>query len=190
MQGTMTATDVATAAQRQYFSRPADERFSSLEDLHRMVHDRRMSALEFDADITDLRARRSDDGTLQLVANGNSMEPTHWAFGQTAGLIGAPAAYLRKLASQGADDLVVQCLNQGIAKRDRDGFKFLAVDAPTGESTTLYATTSPSYGRIWDADVVDMAKQVIDAQDGRFYSPWAWGHKHRALFGSHQDLFM
>jgi hypothetical protein len=190
MQGMMTATDVATAAQRQYFSRPADERFSELDDLYRSVHDRRMTALEFEADIRDLRAQPASGGGLELVANGNSMQPTHWAFGQTASLIGAPAAYLRKLAAQGAEDIVLQALNHGIARRERAGFKFLAVDDPTGDSTTLYATTSPTYGRIWDADVVEAAKTLIDAQDGRFYSPWSWGRKHRALFASHQDVFM
>jgi hypothetical protein len=190
MQGMMTATDVATAAQRQYFSRPADERFSELDDLYRSVHNRRMTALEFESDIRDLRAQPATGGGLELVANGNTMQPTHWAFAQTAALVGAPAAYLRKLAAQGAEDLVLQALNHGIQRRERAGFKFLAVDDPTGDSTTLYATTSPTYGRIWDADVVEAAKTLIDAQEGRFYSPWSWGRKHRALFASHQDVFM
>jgi hypothetical protein len=190
IQGVMTGGDIMTAAQRQYYARPADQKFSSLDELYAKVHSRRMSAIEFESDIVDMSAHQSPGGGVVFSAKGNFMQPTHWAFGQTAALIGAPAAYLRKLSTQGAEDIVVKLLNHGIAKREAAGFKFLAVDEPNGDDTTLYAATSPSYGRIWDADVVESTKRVIDAQDGKFFSPWAWGHKHRALFGSSQDVFM
>lgn len=188
-QDTMTSVDIATAAQTQYFSRPADQKFSTLDDLYNKVHSRRMSAIEFEADIVDVHASVTPEGGLVYEAKHNTLSPTHWAFGQTAARIGVPAAYARKVASQGRVDLVAEMLNHGIAKSEHEGFKFLATDEPSG-STTLYAATSPSYGRIWDADVVESTKQVIDAQNGTFYSPWAWGHKHRALFGSSQDVFM
>jgi hypothetical protein len=190
IQGIMTASDITTAAQRQYYSRPADEKFSSLDDLYAKVQARRMAALEIESDIVDLTAHQAPEGGITFAAKGNFMQPTHWAFGQTASLVGAPAQYLRKLAQQGAEDMVVKLLNHGISKREAAGFKFLAVDEPNGDDTTMYAATSPSYGRIWDADVVESTKRVIDAQDGKFYSPWGWGKTHRALFGSSQDVFM
>lgn len=190
IQDSMTSMDVTTAAQRQYYSRPSDQKFSSVDDLLASVEGRRKRSIEFDGDISDVTAHQATGGGIELVAKGQFMNPTHYAFGQTCNLIGAPAAYLRKLSSQGKEDMVVGLLNHGIQKRERDGFKFLAVDAPDGDSTELYATTSPSYGRIYDNDVVGMTKQVIDAQDGKFFSPWGWGKKHRALFGSQQDVFM
>jgi hypothetical protein len=189
IQDVMAVGDIATAASRQYFSRPADQKYRELDDLHAAVHGRRMRAQQFEAGVSDIRAKSTPRG-LVLASKGYDMTPTHWAFGQSCNLIGAPAAYLRKLAATGAENLVVDCLNHGIAKRDAAGIKFLAVDEPDGESTTMYAATSPSYGRIWDADVVDAAKRVIDAQNGTFYSPWGWGKSHRALFASHQDVFM
>jgi len=190
VQQTMTSADVATAAQRQYFSRPADQKFSTLDELYASVQARRMHALELESDVIDLRAYQSDDRGVVFNVKGEQMAPTHWAFGQTCSMIGAPAAYLRKVAAQGSEDLVVNLLNHGIAKRESAGFKFLAVDDPDSGDSTLYAATSPAYGRIWDADVVESVKTVIDAQDGKFYSPWAWGHAHRALFASHHDVFM
>lgn len=190
VQGAMTSDDIGTAASRQYWSRPADQRFASLEDLYASVHNRRMAAVEFESPIVDMTAHQKPGGGVEFVAKGNFMTPSHWAFGQVSTLIGAPASYLRKLASQGAEDLVVKNLNHGIAKRDAAGFKFLTIDDPSGDLSTMYAATSPSYGRIWDADVVDMTKRVIDAQDGTFYSPWAWGKKHRALFAGPQDCFL
>lgn len=192
IQGIMTATDIQTAAQKQYFSRPSDQKFAELDDLYAAVASRRNRAVEFESEIIDVRAEAAPGGGIVYVAKQNPvpMEPTHWAFGQTAGLIGAPAAYLRKLASQGAESLVIDAINHGIQRREAAGFKFLSVDEADGESSTLYAATSPTYGRIWDADVVAATKKVIDSQNGKFYSPWAWGKKHRALFGSHQDVFM
>jgi hypothetical protein len=129
-------------------------------------------------------------------AKSEFMVPTHWAFGQACGLVKAPAGFLRQLAEQGNEELVVRNLNHCITKREKEGLKFLNVpDQDGGDFGTLYSTTSPSYGRIWDRDVVQATKDTIDRVNGEagkevFYSPWAWGKKHRALFGSDRDVFM
>lgn len=190
IQGIMNSGDIATAAQKQYFSRPADQRFASLDDLYTSVKSRNMRAIEIESDIVDVSAHMGADGGVVFKAKENNLTPTHFAFGQTCNLIGAPAKYLRTLAAQGSEELVVQNLNHGFRKAEREGFKFLAVDEPSGDASTLYAANSPTYGRIWDSDVVDATRQVIDAQNGAFYSPLAWGKQFRALFASQQDLFM
>jgi hypothetical protein len=194
--------DIATAAQRQYFSRPADQKFDSLEALYDKVQNRRSNAVQFESEIIDMKASMAPDGGLVFAAKPKEskrteiMSPTHYAFGQTCSLVKAPADYMRRLAAQGNPELVVNNLNHCISKREAAGMKFLAVpDASDDGDMTLYSTTSPSYGRIWDADVVEATKTVLDRvnhEAGRevFYSPWAWGKKHRALFGSQQDIFM
>lgn len=206
-QGLMGTADIATAAQRQYYSRPADQKFASLDELLAKVTVRANSAMEFTSEIVDMTAMRSDDGGIVFAARPQigdkgklgateMMVPTHWAFGQTCNLVQAPGEFLRRLASQGNEDLVVRNLNHCIAKREKAGFKFLNVpDQDGGDFGTLYSTTSPSYGRIWDRDVVQATKDVLDRvnqEEGKevFYSPWAWGKKHRALFGSDRDVFM
>lgn len=196
IQGIMGTGDIATAAQKQYFSRPADQKFSSLDELLAKVDGRAKQAMEIESDIIDMRVGLADDGGLVFTAKNEVMEPTHWAFGQTCGLVKAPAAFMRTLAAQGNPGLVVDTMNHCISKREAAGFKFLNVpDQDGGDVGTLYSATSPTYGRIWDRDVVQATKDVLDRvnhEAGKevFYSPWAWGHKHRALFGSQQDVFM
>jgi hypothetical protein len=112
------------------------------------------------------------------------MAPTHWAFGQTSTLIGAPGAYLWKLPAP----LAAQCLNHGIAERGADGVKLYATDGE--DACELRATTSQTYGRIWDSDVAQACARIVDASNGEFFSPWAWGKEHRALFASDRDVFM
>lgn len=196
IQGVMGTGDIATAAQRQYFSRPADQKFDSVDALLARVTARANSAMEFTSEIVDMTAHKNPDGGIVFKAGSEYMQPTHWAFGQACGLVKAPAGFMRQLAEQGNEDLVVRNLNHCIAKREREGLKFLNVpDQDGGDLGTLYSTTSPSYGRIWDRDVVQATKDVLDQVNqtaGRevFYSPWAWGKKHRALFGSDRDVFM
>lgn len=206
IQGVMGTSDIATAAQRQYFSRPADQKFASVDDLLAKVTARANASMEFESQIVDMVAMRNPDGGVVFSAKpevngktsklGELMQPTHYAFGQTCSLVKAPADFMRKLAEQGNEELVVKNLNHCIAKRERAGLKFLNVpDQDGGDFGTLYSTTSPSYGRIWDRDVVQAAKDTIEAVNGDagrevFYSPWAWGKKHRALFGSDRDCFM
>jgi hypothetical protein len=202
IQGVMNGGDIATAAQRQYFSRPADQKFDSVEALLNRVTARANAAMEFESEIVDMTAMRNVDGGIVFSAKPQKgvlseyMEPTHYAFGQTCSLVKAPADFMRRLAAQGNEELVVKNLNHCIAKREREGLKFLNVpDQDGGDVGTLYSTTSPTYGRIWDRDVVQATKDTLDAVNadaGRevFYSPWAWGKKHRALFGSDRDIFM
>jgi hypothetical protein len=202
IQGVMNSGDIATAAQRQYFSRPADQKFDSVEALLNKVTARANAAMEFESEIVDMTAQRNPDGGIVFSAKPSKgvlteyMQPTNYAFGQTCGLVKAPADFMRRLAEQGNEELVVKNLNHCIAKREKAGLKFLNVpDADGGDIGTLYSTTSPTYGRIWDRDVVQATKDTLDAVNNDagkelFYSPWAWGKKHRALFGSDRDCFM
>ena len=85
----------------EWFSRPADERFLSLSDLQRFVKTRadRSHARTLESREVRVEARRDDGDRLQLILPGEAepVAPTHWSFGQLAGLVGAPAGYLRGL---------------------------------------------------------------------------------------------
>lgn len=204
IQGDMAINDIATAAQRQYFSRPADQKFDSIDALLASVQNRRQRSIEFTSEIVDMRASLGPQGLVfqaqRPMKKGSlteTMLPTHYAFGQTCGLVKAPASHLRTWAAQGNEGLVIDAMNHCIQRADRSGMKFLAAPVADENSDTveLFSTTSPTYGRIWDADVVQATKDALDAvneREGRevFYSPWGWGKKFRALFGSQQDVFM
>jgi hypothetical protein len=178
-------TDVQTAVYRQWASRPADQRFAELDLLQASVDARRRASVVEDVDVRTVTANTNLDGDrLSVVSPAlGPMTFTHWSFGQFASLVGAPAAYLRKLPAP----LAVQCLNHGIEVRGADGMKLYAVDQDAG--CELRATTSQTYGRIFDADVVQACRAIVDASNGTWFSPWAWGKQHRALFASDRDIF-
>lgn len=85
----------------EWFSRPADERYLSLSDLYAAVRCRteRSRTRTVESAAIRIEASRDDAERLALMLPGSDtpIAPTHWSFGQLAGLVGAPAAYLRQL---------------------------------------------------------------------------------------------
>jgi hypothetical protein len=150
------------AASNQWASRPADERFLSLTEMSdhfqsirdrsrgHVLSNRRLRAVPVEgtnhkglAIQAQLPGRPSADLEVAL--------PTHWSFGQLAERASAPASYLRKLPAE----LSADCVNYGLRQRDIEDIGLLVRDEPTGHAATLAAATGPTYGRIWNADVVD-----------------------------------
>ena len=190
---------VVRSVQSQWFRRPADHKFESLEKLKAAVDDRRRRAYVEDIDANSFRLvqGKGDDGfhVLTTVKQGKKERvvttvPTHYAFGQMCSLIGAPAGYFRdKLADK--PDIVVQAVNHGMAKRESEGVKLMAVSPRSGNALDrLYAVTSQTYGRIWDADVIAAAQKIVAGTNGRFFAPHDWSRKTRSLFASDRDVFM
>lgn len=184
------STNLMTANQ-QWATRPSDQRFETLEQLKNSVHSRRMRSRSVDVDIGTVCARE-EGGTIVLNRGMKSVEPTHWSFGQMAGWIKAPAGYLRALPP----GLAVQCINHGIAAQPRETLKFMAVtEERENEINTLQAVTSTTYGRIWDADVVDCASRIVERTNGKFHNPLAYDMatgkpKPQGLYASDRDVFI
>ncbi len=85
----------------EWFSRPDDERYLSLDDLWASVKGRseRSKTRIVETAGIHIEAGRDNAEKLQLIlpCAGEPVAPTHWAFGQLASIVGAPAAYLRQL---------------------------------------------------------------------------------------------
>jgi hypothetical protein len=200
-----------TQASRQWASRPADERFTSLDTLlAHTQHRREIATARTVANRTLELApiRQASDGSIALLgqddvgdANGlgmvakdlygaEPMLPTHWAFGQIAGLVGAPAGYLRKLHPA----LVSDCVNYGLLKR---GVEEVGMLAHNDGALELAAATGPNYGRIWNADVVAALKARFgDGVTGDFTVPGEFGKAvdvtkaNTTLFAGDRDMFV
>lgn len=179
-------------ASHQWATRPQDQRFESLETLYASVNDRRMRSRSIDVDLGTVSAKE-DQNTIVLNRGFQSVEPSHWAYGQLAGWIHAPSEYLRRLPTP----LAVQCLNHGIVNsaKERGTLKFMAITEPNKELNTLQAVTSTTYGRIWDADVVGCAQRIVERTGGRFFNPKAYdmasgGTKPSGLYASDRDVFI
>lgn len=174
-------------AHEQWRDRPADQRFETLEALKASVGARRLRSRSTDIDLG--RIHVEDTGTGIIINSAISpCEPSHWSFGQLATNLKAPAGYLRTLPRP----LLVQCLQNGLAKSETEAVKFMTVSGEDGPAT-LQAVTSTTYGRIWDADCVDSVARIQERTGGRFYNPKAYiGGQQRpsGLYASDHDVFM
>jgi hypothetical protein len=159
----------------QWMSRPADQRFLSLDDLHGFkkkfwegAFQSRAKTDSFELIAPEIK-EQADLHRLSIgvkVDLGDRTEareiaPTHWAFGQLAGLAKSPATFLRELPSPLVSDVLTWRLRHA---REIEEIKLY------GGSTELYAATGPDYGRIPDYEVVEAVRAV--AGSGRGEKRW------------------
>src|SRR5439155_26917000 len=100
-------------ASQQWATRPADERFWTLEELHAATLAHRQNAQTAAVKLGDMRVE-AKDGEIELVGRtGSTAQLTHWASGQMSARAFASASYLRSLPAT----LAVQNLNHGLKAR-------------------------------------------------------------------------
>lgn len=181
----------------QWVSRPVDQRFENIAELSAAVKGRRMNSRSEDTSLLKVRANVcNQEGEDSIVFNHglNAVEPSHWSFGQFASWIKAPANYLRSLTPA----LASRCINEGIEKSDIGTLKFMSLTREDRDINSLQAVTSITYGRIWDADVVDGVNRLVERSDGKFYNPKAYATpgqlggavKGSGLYASDRDIFV
>lgn len=174
-----------TTASREWATRPQDERFETLEALRAVVNGRKARSDE--RIMTGAGAKFEGAGQdLWLLNDRKSIRLNHWAFGQMARAVGAPAGYLRSLPAE----LASQCLNSSLWKFDASA---LVETDPETNKLTARAFTSDSYGRIWDSEVVGAVQEIVERTGGRFFNPMARtkdGNKPQGLYASDRDVFM
>lgn len=186
----------------EWFSRPADERYLSLSELARSVRDRadRSRTRVVESALIHVEANRNDPERLALILPGAdaAIAPTHWSFGQLAGLVGAPAAYLRQLPAP----LAAINLQYGLTSNRAEQIKTLETDDGRME---LRAVTGPDYGRIFDAELVEAVQRIAGngTGDTRWKVPgvldWSTGVYNprvditkdtTTLYASDRDVFL
>jgi hypothetical protein len=133
---------------KQWARRPADERFLNLSDLQDFVDNRTRVMRSVDAPISSYRLV-DHDGDVCLETPNARRALTHWSFGQLAQRASAPASYLRDLPAS----LAVDCLTHGL-KEYKDVSKFYY------NADEIRAITSPTYGRIYDGDIVQAVRKI------------------------------
>lgn len=155
----------------QWMARPADQRFLSLDDLHDFKRkfwegsfqtraattevELIAPEIETQADLHRLTVGvKVDTGT---IVDAREIAPTHWAFGQLAGLAKSPASFLRELPSPIVRDVLTWQMRYA---REVEQIKLY------GGATELYAATGPDYGRIPDFEVVRAVQQVAGTGRG------------------------
>lgn len=189
---------ILTACSTEWASRPADERFTSLPDLHaHMLGAReRASATAISSRGVEFQPHPEDPRKgLQIVSRRDVFAPavaTNWSFGQMAQLAGAPAGYMKKLPAPIAAD----CLNYGL-RYDRDVEDIGVLISNDDDAVRLRAATGPNYGRIWNSDITGaLIERFGDGRTGDWRIPGEFGKevaigKHNTtLYGSDRDMFV
>ncbi len=177
---------VLMQATNQWSSRPEDERFNSLADLHAAVtHHRDVAVEATDVQLGDLTVRNLD-GTPKLIGStGSPASFTHHSFGQVCRRIGAPAAYLRTLPAQ----LVCANMNTGLSKLSpRDNNEGDNLLFAQNGSLVLRAALSPSYTRIWNTDITSRIIKLTEQAPEWAPAPAAFDGS-RGLYASDKDMF-
>lgn len=189
---------ILTQASKQWATRPNDERFLSLIDLHEAAcRFRERSA----AKVISSRAIRaiaepndkSNSGLLLVGPNGVPVAPSNWAFGQLANRAGAPAGYLRSLPAALAADNI----NYGLHHlRDVEEVGVL-LNRNDDDVACLSAVTGPNYGRIWNATVTKaLVDHYGDGRTGNFRIPGEFGKpvpvtkENTTLYCGDRDMFV
>jgi len=175
-------------ASNQWANRPDDERYETLEALREAVHNRRLRSRSVDVDTSRIVAKQDESGALVINGTITPSTPSHWSFGQLATTLKAPANYLRTLPTP----LLVDCLNNGVQSADREAVKFMTVEQDSGLNI-LQAVTSPTYGRIWDAEAVECVERINERTGNKFFNPKAYVHgqvRPSGLYASDRDVFM
>ncbi len=151
----------------EWFSRPDDERFLSLSELHAAVKARAERATARTVETRDVRVEASRDNAERLAlfvpGRDEPVAPTHWSFGQLCSLVGAPSGYLRQLPAP----LAGINLQHGLLSHRAELMKTLETDDGRIE---LRAVTGPDYGRIWDHELVEAVMRI--AGDGTGDTRW------------------
>lgn len=181
-----------TTVSQQWMMRPDDERYLSIEALKTAVQSRKMQSWTTLNQTASLRVV-PDGGTLRVQVQDRTsnldrlLNFSHWSFGQLAGLAKSPAGYLRTLPAPIAAIPLQYCLERNAVKENA------LILAQTNGTNTLRAVTSPTYGRIWDIQVVEAVERVN--QSGRWKVPAASyadrnPKKASTLYASDRDVFM
>ncbi|MFT4148609.1 MAG: DUF932 domain-containing protein [Paracoccaceae bacterium] len=186
----------------EWFNRPDDERYLSLNDLWATVKARSERSKSRVVETASIRveARRDNAERMQLMLPraDEPAAPTHWAFGQLAGIVGAPAAYLRQLPAP----LAAINLQHGLLSHRAEQVK--TYETADGR-TELRAITGPDYGRIHDWELVEAVQRIAGngVGDTRWKVPgsldWSTGVYHpdveitrdtTTLYASDRDVFL
>ncbi|MBT0667410.1 DUF932 domain-containing protein [Novosphingobium profundi] len=186
----------------EWYSRPDDERFLSLDELYRSVRLRADGARTSTVESRDVRFEASLDNAerLALIVPGEDepVLPTNWSFGQLSSLVGAPAGYLRNLPAA----LAGINLQHGVINHRGEQVKLLKTHVGR---TELRAVTGPDYGRIWDHELVGAVMKfagdgvgdtrwkvpgVLDWSSMR-YNPYVdVSRENTTLYASDRDVFL
>lgn len=191
-------TNLHTAS-RQWASRPSEERFTSLTELHTAMAISRRRSRSGVVSNRNLSVIPTGDMVNEIAVagpSGNAAHPTHWAFGQLCARSGAPAGFLRTLPAPMVAD-ILNYKNKFAGDPEDVGVLLSRTDENNGQGVALRAVTGPNYGRIFNAEVSGVLVQRFgDGVTGQWKVPGEFGREivvtkeNTTIYGSDRDMFV
>lgn len=130
----------------------------------------------------------NDPAGLRFIMEDDELAVSHFAFGQIARMASAPAYYLRELPPA----LAAINLNYGLKAREQKEQSFYIRKPGEGGTQILRGVTSPTYGRIFDREVVDAVMKIAGNGNGdtRWKVPGCidWGGAHGVAYNPNVDI--
>lgn len=189
---------------REWATRPDDERFISLPEMHARLTDQKDHAREKTLTLANLRAAPQDGDIRICGPGGRGATFTNWAWNQLCGEVDAPGRHLARLPA----DMACDALNWFIQDHHKthrsvkpDGSEKaprgkLLIDVD-GDNMEIRALTGPDYGRIWNADVVQLLMDHVgNGVTGKWKVPGEFGkdvgvtRQNTTLYASDRDMFI
>lgn len=183
----MTGQTITTAA-REYARRPKDEQIPTVGEMIAIANADRLHSVERQYNWKDLQATADADRVLLQSPKG-AAPMSHWAFGQMARSLGAPASYLRTLPPSIASD----CLNHGIGETTIGATAKILARRANGQPPMIRAITSDTYSRVWDAELYEnVNRQILQyaTPNGTWQNAPTWAGESIAGYRSDRDSFL
>ena len=179
-------------ANRQWATRPADERFQTLGDMHSAIAGRTSKSQDGHIYLDHLTP--SVNGDIILTGDSQSARLTHWSAGQLLTKLGVPRDLLAKLKPETATavvaDRMAQALDEpGATHRQR----VLLQHSTSGAPNTLRAFHGNKYERLWDRQVTGMLMEHLPAgwRNPVAFDGGKWGAPlvPSGLYAGDRDMF-
>lgn len=185
--------NIDNTVSRQWASRPDDQRFLTVADLYAKVSQRKVECRVEDVALDAMHIGTTEDGSGLSLSDGQGLGGmlNHWSFGQLCARAKAPAGYLRTLPAELAA-IPLQWSMETHETANDEGNNGKIMIRKNGE-TWVSAITSPTYGRIWDADVVRAVQESVDLDIWRVPAASYQGSDPKratTLYASDRDVFM
>jgi len=179
-------------ANKQWATRPADERYTTLDALHAAVLKRVRQSQDGRVSMHDVHLEVNGDIIL-TGRQGDRAALTHWSAGQLCTRLGVPRDLLTKLDPSTASVVLNDRLPKSIAEGDVQGRQRVLLHQNDDLQRTLRAFHGDVYDRVWDSQVT---KTLIDWLPRGWRNPVAyakgkWGAalEPSGLYAGDRDMF-
>jgi len=166
--------------EEQWVERPDDMKWDKLDHLYDYTHNRAQRSqvdvvpnkhLETIGTVDENGKKKFSVVTNTDRYGWGQLNPTHWSFGQLCTRSEVPAVWARRTHPE----IAALAMNYGLTfgSNTSDESKIMVIRGDNGEVLDMHCMTSPTYGRVFDYEVVDVTRRVIQRSGNNWDIPWA-----------------